>query len=163
MGAVISTLSAPFMTYRSSLPYQGMVPSADQFVKTYGKVKFEFVQVGLKSVAVATFIANDGRTYDLQDMPAMLPEIQKLENSEGVTPEIYIEGFRLLNGAGRFWITFASTRDWRILLDQEQRRKQLMSDRDPFGEVLKWLLYLYSPLWLFSFFIVRKVRTSLGA
>ena len=161
--AVTWSLGTPFITYFLAAPYQGVVPSETQFMKAYGVVKFETIKVGLKDVGVATFVTKDERAYQLEDLPARIPQLKELKNEQGITPEIYVEGFRLLDGDGRFWIAYAATRDGRVLLGRELQSEKLQALGTPFGKVLLWLYITVSPCWLISFFTVRKVRTSLGA
>ena len=117
---------------------------------------------GLKHVSVADF--NDGRkSIRLQDDFASLWELKKWTDGHPLVP-VYIEGFKLRDGIGRFWITYAATQDGRPLIDREKRQVSLDISREWFGVLLRWMyLYLVAPLWLISFNNIRKVRNSLGA
>lgn len=128
----------------------------------YGHVIFKTEKHGLKHVAVADLLLEDGRTLRLQDTFASLPEIDDYERLHPLDP-IYVEGFYLKDGAGLFWISYAATRNGETLITREERARMLIVSRQTFGKVLLWMyLYVISPFWIISYFNIRKVRISLG-
>lgn len=162
--ALVWTISTPVLTFLSARPYMGEVPSDTEIVKATGNISFGFEQHGVRSRAVSTFITDNGAAINLDDPPSMLPEIKKLmEGSGKETARVYLEGYRLGNGSGRFWITYAATPDGHLLLSRAAQSERLKRASEPFGTVLFWMYLIILPVWVITFFNVRDARTSIGA
>jgi len=160
---IVGTISLPYLNFAQALPYFGASPPQVPLIGVFGKLIFGDKLSGLKRVSVANFISTGGQSFRLQDDKVTLRDI-KAWTDEHPTESIYVEGFRLRDGAGRFWITFAETREGRTLIDREERQIRLDKRREWLGPALWWTYAcVVAPLWLLSFNNIRKIRKTLGA
>nr|WP_132453505.1 hypothetical protein [Paraburkholderia sp. BL8N3] len=162
MFAIVGAIATPFITFYSSRPYQGIIPSNDLLTKAFGRVIFGNEQRGVKSVSIADFITDSGIEIRLKGDYASLSKIKEWGDRYPLQL-IYIEGFQLRNGAGPFWISYATTSQGDVLLGREEQLTSLVERRNPFGKsMLAMFLFQVVPLWIYSLINIRKVRISLG-
>nr|WP_132453503.1 hypothetical protein [Paraburkholderia sp. BL8N3] len=157
---LVLTIWSPCMTYLQARRFQGVMPPNVPSVHLRGHVIFGNEQSGRNRYPIADFVTEGGRSIRLQDDRNTIPEVQAWQQQRPLEL-LSVEGFWLQDGEGLFWITSAGTADGDVILNQERRMKILKKKQNPFGELLMWLyLVVVVPLWLISFFIVRKVRIS---
>lgn len=160
LGAVIGTVFCPIYTFYVSLPYQGALPPQASLVKGFGRVIFKSELQGAKRVGIADFEQEGGPSIRLPDNHVSLPGIKEWTEKHPLE-SIYVEGFRLRDGRGLFWMSYAATQDGQVLVDRDKRRVTLSRGREQFGTVLWWMYgYVVAPLWLSSFNNIRIVRNS---
>ena len=162
MASGIWTVAAPFLFWPGSLEYRGATPPAVPLIKTTGKVVFESERRGLKYASITNLVTRDGQSIRLQGDFTSLSEIKEWTDIHP-TETIYVEGFRLRDGKGLFWISYATTLDGRVLAGREKQQRSLKIRSEVFGPALLWFYtYLVAPTWLFSFIFIRKIRNSIS-
>lgn len=160
--ALVFTVSTPFFSFTNSRAYQGAMPPDTPLIKAFGNVVFRDETRGVKSVSVAEFMVNAGKTLTLEGDYAGLPEIRDWQAKRpGET--IYVEGFELLDGRGLFWISYAAARDGTVLMQRDHQAKAIKNLRNPFNASAFWMLVIVTgPMWVACFINVSKVRITLG-
>lgn len=153
-------VGGPFITYYMSMPYQGAIPAESSLVKVSGKIIFSTGHSGPKSISVARMATATAGLLEFQD-PEQLGSIREWEKRGG-SGIVYVEGFRLRDGAGLFWPIYMMDESGSVILSRDRQLEILKGARNPFGPTFLWMILLSIPLWMVCLRNVYDIKIRMG-
>jgi hypothetical protein len=137
--------------------HQGATPPKAPLISGFAKILEK--SGGPKSGITTYAVFDDGRRFILGGLRSTDAR-QWIEAHP--SESIFLEGFFLRDGAGEFWLNYASTTDETVLVGRENQMRLLQERRVPFGRFFLWscLIMVLLP-YLFAFTTIYTVRSKL--